>query len=86
MSHWNYRVTEQQVGDETEYAIREVHYDDDDNVKGWTEEPITFTGDSPEEVAEALRLALRATEKEPLYISSHLPTSTDDPALRSQPE
>lgn len=64
MGHWNYRVTRHQVetvdGYVTVYDLREVHYNDDGTVRAWTAEPVTFEGDTPGEVAEALLLATKA--------------------------
>ena len=43
MNHWNYRVMRRtytnDFGAETIDEIYEVHYDDNDNVTGWTEGP-----------------------------------------------
>lgn len=36
MSHWNYRILSEVVGDYTEYYVAEVHYDNDGNPKNWT--------------------------------------------------
>ena len=68
MRYWNYRFTKQTVkppnqAPEIQYAIREVYYDDHDNIVAWTEDPIDFVGDTPEEVADSLRRALESHEK-----------------------
>ena len=65
MSHWNYRMTREQVAlpdgsSEHLYAVREVHYDDDGKPSGWAAEPATFAGDCPGEVVEALLMAQKA--------------------------
>ncbi len=64
MSHWNYRLCVEQVssyvGPVPFYSIREVYYDDDGAVRGWTETPATFSGDTPGEVVEALFLAAKS--------------------------
>ncbi len=71
MSHWNYRICREEVtypgdrSDPTErkawfYTLREVHYDDDGEVRAWTAEPTTFAGDTPGEVIEALLRASNA--------------------------
>jgi hypothetical protein len=59
MSHWNYRVTREQVTNpdgttEPFYALREVYYDDDGKPNAWGKEPATFAGDTPGEVIESL--------------------------------
>ena len=50
---WRYQLTRQTVGEETQYAIREV-YLDGDRVTGWTANPIRITGDRPEDITEML--------------------------------
>ena len=64
MSHWDYRLCVEQVGTyggpEPQYSIREVYYDDDGAVQGWTAQPATFVGDTPGEVWESLNRALSA--------------------------
>ena len=65
MSHWNYRLCVEaeddgEDGTQPVYSIREVYYDDDGAVQGWTAQPATFVGDTPGEVIEALHRALMA--------------------------
>jgi hypothetical protein len=47
---WNYRVVRDlhKVGDEERpsYTIREVYYDDEGNIMGWTEGPCHPSGDT----------------------------------------
>ena len=43
MAGWNYRIMRHEnntaANDEIFYAVHEIHYDENDAVKGWTEEP-----------------------------------------------
>jgi hypothetical protein len=60
--HWNYRITREKVpapegGEMWLYALREVHYDAEGNVRGWTADPVEFVGDTPGEVADSLARA-----------------------------
>lgn len=43
---WNYRLTKMREGDEDVFAIREVYYDAEGNVNGWTENPVYPQGSS----------------------------------------
>lgn len=61
---WNYRVCRdqgQRQGDYVSYSIREVYYDDDGKVLGWTATPATLLGDTPEEIKADLELILKDT-------------------------
>lgn len=40
MTYWNHRVMRQYHGEDSFDAIYEVYYDENDNVDGWTEEPV----------------------------------------------
>ena len=56
---WNHRVTRELLEDGSElFAIREVHYDTDGAVVGWTRDPIAAVGDTAEDVAWALQKML----------------------------
>ena len=50
MGYWNYRV----MSRGGELAIHEVHYDDADNVVGWSESPSFPAGEFLEELAANL--------------------------------
>jgi hypothetical protein len=78
---WNYRLTRKKIetitGDDAhEYAIREVYYDDGGNVTSWTQDPVTFTGDSPSEVIESLRRALTDSELRIVDLDAELDAHT----------
>lgn len=63
---WNYRATRESIpvapdSEETvyRYAIRELFYDKDGNVNGWSDEEVAPTGDTWNELVEDLnRIAL----------------------------
>lgn len=62
---WNYRVTKRldaAWGDEW-YEIREVYYGDDEQVQGWTQNPIPVCGESVDEVRECLERMLESLDK-----------------------
>jgi hypothetical protein len=61
MSYWNHRVTRRELAGEVEYAIREVHYDNSGKIMGWTAAAIPATGETVEEVREALERMLSCT-------------------------
>ena len=64
---WNYRIlkrTHANTG-EVSYAIHEVFYDKGKE-NGWTQEPVTFVGDTPEEVIRSLEVALDDARKHPV--------------------
>lgn len=67
MGHWNLRMSRQRFEDEIEsgylYALREIHYDDDGNVRGWSEDPIAPTAESLPEMYEVLDYVQRVTEE-----------------------
>jgi len=45
MSHWNYRIIRSVEDNVVFYGIHEVHYDDEDNITGYVEEPEIFVED-----------------------------------------
>ena len=62
-TYWNYRVVRQDRGDETAYAIREVHYDEEHQVASWTAHDMQPWGTSLDELRTDLQLMLLALEK-----------------------
>ncbi len=69
MTKWNYRVLQHRQGEETWYALHEVHYDEDGKPRSYTESPSTFLGEAaegPEGIAAALRTALKDAEAHPV--------------------
>ncbi len=55
MSHWNYRVIKSKHNDEEWYSVREVYYDDDRKIRGYTDE-ISPGGTTIDELREVLKM------------------------------
>jgi len=62
---WNYRVV--RYNKTGEYALHEVFYDADGKENAMSEEPAAFIGESPEDVFEALTMALASVQKHPVF-------------------
>ncbi len=62
MSHWNYRVVKERYNDEDWYTIREVYYDDDGKIRGYTDE-IAPGGETVEVLRATLKLMRSCTDK-----------------------
>jgi hypothetical protein len=61
---WNHRVMRQHFDSgEVHYGIREVFYDEDGTVKGWTAEPVDPHGESVDGLRECLQRMLAALDK-----------------------
>lgn len=64
---WNHRVmrrTYPKAADPTTYfEIHEVFYDANGKPDGWTVDPVAPQGESVEELAQELRMMLKATEQ-----------------------
>jgi hypothetical protein len=67
---WNHRITRRSVpaGDGSEdtehvYEIREVYYDDEGKVKGWTEEPVAPHGESVRDLLDDLAIMGRVATR-----------------------
>lgn len=74
MSGWNYRVVHRDLGDEQEYVVREIHYGDQpDEVKLWSAEPVTASGETLDELTLDVQRMLAATE-EPVLEYDDLPS------------
>lgn len=79
VSHWNYRVVRRQnvsptASSPAEYAytIHEVHYDDDGQIKCWSESGYAPFGESVSELVRVLGKMVEAAGK-PLLREEHLP-------------
>jgi hypothetical protein len=78
MSHWNYRILARKIETETQFGLYEVHYDDNDEPVGFTENsmiPLGFN-DGIEDPVESIKWQLDAmkiaTEK-PILDYDHFP-------------
>ena len=66
MSFWNYRIIHNQEDGESYCGLYEVFYDDDGTPWGRTEEPIAFVGEEPDDILNALGMALRDVQDKPV--------------------
>lgn len=65
MSYWNYRVLAKKVGNEIEFSIYEVYYDDDDNPESYSTNPripVSYDSESDEPI-KSLDWVLSAMKK-----------------------
>jgi len=64
---WNYRVMKREVktpsGTEEFYAIYEVYYDKNNNVKMWSEDPVHIQGETLKELKQDLEYYAEALNK-----------------------
>lgn len=71
VDHWNYRVVERVVGDETVVDMIEVFYDADDKIVGWT--PASVDGyDSLGNLNDSLRLMAESVRDKPVLTPADL--------------
>lgn len=64
---WNYRIVRKQGLDEEYFEVHEVYYNEAGEPVGMTENCATFGGETPEEVIQALELALRDAQSRPVF-------------------
>ena len=64
MSHWNYRI----IKDDTGFTIREVYYNDDDIIFGWSQEPDYSYGETIDELLGDFELMVKAFKAPILYL------------------
>tara|TARA_Y100000310_G_scaffold307646_1_gene349946 strand:+ start:241 stop:471 length:231 start_codon:yes stop_codon:yes gene_type:complete len=65
---WNYRIIKgkEETGLALDYyRVGEVHYNDDEEIEGWTEGPVKLVGETPEGIQEDLIL-IRAAFHRPV--------------------
>lgn len=72
MTTWNYRVVKLPTGggsgDAPYYEVREVFYGANGVATAMTASAVTFGGDTPEEVAQALEMALRSLQVQEVFV------------------
>jgi len=72
MSHWNHRVVKAKYSDGTEYySVREVFYNDDGSIFGYTSEPVDVSGESMEDLKEYIQWCLDCLDK-PMLIDGEV--------------
>lgn len=59
---WNFRVLDHG----THFALHEVHYDEQGTATSWTADPVTFTGDTLDDVITDLERALHDARNRPI--------------------
>lgn len=59
---WNYRILKNKLAGRDICEIHEVYYNSDGSVKGWTQNSIIPTGETPEELKQDLTMMLQAFE------------------------
>ena len=65
IGHWNYRIVRSYPANKEEawYSIREVYYDNNGKVNGWTEDAIAPESNTIEGLLEILQLMLNCLDK-----------------------
>lgn len=61
---WNYRIVEEPKG---WFSIRSIYYQDDEAM-GYSADPESFTGESPEEILEAIQRFLKSHEAHGVFV------------------
>ena len=78
MSTWNYRVVKKNVNGEIIFGIHEGFYDDDGNLEGITEDPVTiYAEESVEKLKKELEYIITALEAEPVIYEEVLTMRMD---------
>lgn len=54
---WNYRITHETIDGASHYGLREVYYGRAGDPVSWTTHPVTFSGESPQDILEDFLLA-----------------------------
>ena len=54
MKTWEYRIIKHDTGETEYYAVHEVYFDKSGKAEGWTEEPVSISGDNQQEVQKIL--------------------------------
>ena len=72
MPHWNHRVVKQTYEDGTEeYSVREVFYNDDGTIFGYTENPADVVAETVDELREYIELCLKSLD-DPILIDGEV--------------
>lgn len=78
---WNHRVMRSEYAGESYHTIREVFYDEDGNIEGWTAEPIAPQGETPEELRDELQRMLACLDR-PVLEEDELVAATENKLAR----
>jgi hypothetical protein len=60
---WEYRIIKHDTDEGTYFAVHEVFYDESGEIKGWTENPVSFGGDSEKELHRTLQTMIKDCKK-----------------------
>ena len=63
MLHWDHRVVKETLDNgEVWYSVREVYYNKDGSIFGYTDEPVGVVGESVDEIREELEMTLKCLD------------------------
>lgn len=73
MGYWNHRVVKKYYpqDDYTEFSVREVFYNDDGSINGYTENPARVSGESMESLRQYLEWCLKSLDQ-PILIDGEV--------------
>lgn len=78
MTHWNHRVVKKYYDEDyTEFAIKEVYYNEDKSIYAWMEEPCRVHGESLESLRQFLERCLKALDQ-PVLVDGEVEFVDDD--------
>ncbi|SRR5258706_8080132 len=82
MAHWNHRVVKETYrkgmeDEEDQYSIREIFYNDDGSIMGYTDQPIDLACETPEALREYILWCLKALD-EPFLIHGEVEFKNTD--------
>lgn len=68
MSHWNYRICKETYSpgtehEDTTFSLREVYYDENNNITGYTENPVGLVADSVDGFSDIISKIQEAINK-----------------------
>lgn len=75
---WNYRLVLRDDLDEDWYEVHEVYYNEKKELILCTENPISLSGESLEDVVENIGMILKDIKKHPILLASDLPDASVD--------
>jgi hypothetical protein len=77
MAHWNYRILAKKVGVEVEFALYEVHYDENNKPVAYTENSVSAVGFKSEgDPVESIKWqldAMKIASEKPVLDYDHFP-------------
>ncbi len=61
--NWNYRIMEDGKGRSKYYSLREVFYNDNNEIRGFSSEPDTPLGDTAKDLIKVIEMMLKDAKK-----------------------